>query len=86
MLLVVVLSLGLATVALALEFPKIDRRPDPADFQRDFQRGMLRSVPKYDPTNDSPLQVDLRSPSAISRSLSITRSIEIGCVSMRRST
>ena len=53
---VVVLSLGLATVALALEFPKIDRRPGPAD----FQRGMLRSVPKYDPTKYSPFQVDLR--------------------------
>jgi hypothetical protein len=37
-------------------FPKIDRRPAPCD----FQRGALESVPKYDPKNNSPFQVDLR--------------------------
>jgi hypothetical protein len=53
---VVVLSLGLATVASALEFPKIDRRPAP----RDLHRGLLESVPKYDPASNNPFQVDLR--------------------------
>ena len=53
---VVVLTLWLATVALALEFPKIDRRPAPWD----PQRGFLESVPKYNPANNNSSQVDLR--------------------------
>ncbi len=53
---VVVLSVWLATVAWALEFPKIDRRPAPWD----PQRGFLESAPKYDPARNDPFQVDLR--------------------------
>jgi hypothetical protein len=36
---------------------RIDRRPVPSD----FRRGLLTAVPRYDPANDSPFQVDLRS-------------------------
>ncbi len=53
---VVVLSLGLATVALALEFPKIDRKPAAAD----WQRGKL-ALGHYDPNSTKAFQVDLRS-------------------------
>jgi hypothetical protein len=38
-------------------FPKIDRRPAPCD----FQRGSLTAVPKYNPADNSPFQVDFRS-------------------------
>jgi hypothetical protein len=38
-------------------FPKIDRQPAPCD----FHRGLLGSMPKYDPANDNSFQVDLRS-------------------------
>lgn len=54
----VMLSLGLGTSVLALEFPKIDRRPRPAD---DWQRGQLASLPRHDPNSMNPFQVDLRS-------------------------
>jgi len=53
---VVALILVLATVALALEFPKIDHHPAPGD----FHRGFLESMPRFDPANTSAWQVDLR--------------------------
>jgi len=52
----VVLGLGLAAVASGLEFPKIDRRPKPAD----WQRGALAAVARHDPKSTNPFQVDLR--------------------------
>jgi len=52
----VVLSLGLAIVASALEFPKIDRRPKPTD----WGRGKLANLPRHDPNSMDPFQVDLR--------------------------
>jgi hypothetical protein len=54
---VVALSLGLATVALALEFPKIDRQPAAAN----YQWGKLNALAHYDPNSTKPFQVDLRS-------------------------
>ncbi|MBP7053337.1 MAG: S8/S53 family peptidase [Phycisphaerae bacterium] len=53
----VVLSLGLATMALALELPKIDRKPVAAR----WQRGKLTALPHYDPNSAKALSVDLRS-------------------------
>jgi hypothetical protein len=50
------LSLGLATVALALEFPKIDCRHNPAD----WGRGKLANLPRHDPNSTDSFQVDLR--------------------------
>ncbi len=38
-------------------FPKIDRHPAPAD----FQRGSLHAIPTYNPDSDADWQVDLRS-------------------------
>ncbi len=54
---VVVLSLGLARAAWALEFPKIDRQPAAAD----YQWGKLDALAHYDPNSTNPFQVDLRS-------------------------
>ncbi len=53
---VVVLSLVLALAALALEFPKIDGKRSPAD----WERGKLTEFPQRDPTSMDPFQVDLR--------------------------
>lgn len=52
----IVLSLGLATAALAMEFPKIDRRPAAAN----GQRGKMAVLPHYDPNSQSAFQMDLR--------------------------
>lgn len=52
----VTLTLTLEVCAVALEFPKIDRRPDEAD----WQRGKLASLPHYDPNSPKSWQVDLR--------------------------
>jgi hypothetical protein len=40
----------------ALEFPKIDRKPAPGN----WDRGRLKSVPEYDPNSRDVFQVDLR--------------------------
>ncbi len=53
----VVLSLGLATMALALELPKIDRKPSAAH----WQRGKPAALPHYDPNSAKAFSVDLRS-------------------------
>ncbi|MGE5297289.1 MAG: hypothetical protein ACM3VT_20895, partial [Solirubrobacterales bacterium] len=52
----VALSLGLATAALALEFPKIDRRPAPAN----ERGGRTAALPHYDPNSQNAFQLDLR--------------------------
>jgi hypothetical protein len=48
--------LALAACGMALEFPKIDRRPAVAD----WERGKLASVAHFDPNSAKPFQVDLR--------------------------
>ncbi len=53
---VIVLSLGLALAALALESPKIDGKRSPAD----WERGKLTELPQRDPTSMDPFRVDLR--------------------------
>ena len=53
---IVALSLGLAVGALALEFPKIDRRPGPTD----WGRGRLTHLPRHDANSTNAFQVDLR--------------------------
>ena len=50
------LSLGLGASALALEYPKIDRRPGSAD----WRRGQLAAIARHDPNSTNPFQVDLR--------------------------
>lgn len=52
----VTLTLTLAVWAVALEFPKIDRRPEAAR----WERGKLTSLPHFDPNSTKPFQVDLR--------------------------
>jgi hypothetical protein len=52
----VVLGLALATAALAMEFPKIGRKPTPAN----GQRGKMAALPHYDPNSQSAFQMDLR--------------------------
>lgn len=55
-LLIVALSLALASAVSALEFPKIDRRREPTD----WGRGKLAAVARYDPNSTNAFQVDLR--------------------------
>ncbi len=60
-------TIGLVTITLVLNgcvtsvepvaLPRIDRRPDAAD----FGRGIMGSTPAYDPASPNPFQVDLRS-------------------------
>lgn len=57
MLSALMLSLGLTAVTLALEFPKIDRRPPAVD----WNRGKLAALPHYDPNSAKSFAVDLRS-------------------------
>jgi hypothetical protein len=54
---VVAMSLTLATCGLALELPKIDRKPAAAN----WERGKLAALPHYDPNSTNAFQVDLRS-------------------------
>jgi len=53
---VVMLILGLQALALALELPKIDRRPGPAD----WQRGKLAALARRDPNSTNPFRVNLQ--------------------------
>ncbi|MHC4329276.1 MAG: S8 family serine peptidase [Planctomycetota bacterium] len=39
-----------------ITFPKIDRKPKPSS----WNRGEMKSLPKYDPDSDNPFQIDLR--------------------------
>ncbi|UCG58984.1 MAG: S8/S53 family peptidase, partial [Phycisphaerales bacterium] len=55
--LIIVWGLGLATAGSALESPKIDRRPEPPD----WERGKLTNLPRHDPNSTNAFQVDLRS-------------------------
>ena len=56
LLLTVTIMLTLEVCAVALEFPKIDRRPAAAD----WERGKLAAVACFDPNLANAFQVDLR--------------------------
>lgn len=51
-----VVTLVWAACGMAIEFPKIDRRPAAAD----WDKGKLAALPHYDPNSTKPFQVDVR--------------------------